>query len=162
LPPRTTSGDDLAAVHPSVETRRSINLHSNLADYSEHEIAEALARHSVEIGLPKHYAPNDFVPEAKMHVVGVKAKKISFKKAVLIVKFISPPSLKNVQIHLFCTSLELKTKQGQGADLSIMTALKIIKLGAKSLFDLGVGCKPRSDTKRNMIAAFDSMMGRNF
>jgi len=41
-----------------------------------------------------------------MHVVGVKAKKISLKKAVLNVKFISPPSLKNVQIHLFCTSLE--------------------------------------------------------
>jgi len=30
-------------------------------------------------------------------------------KAVLIVKFISPPSLKNVQIQMFCTSLEPET-----------------------------------------------------
>ena len=61
-----------------------------------------------------------------MRVVGVKAKKFSLKKAVLIVKFILPPSSKNVQIELFCTSLEPKTKQRQGADLSTMTSLKII------------------------------------
>jgi len=48
----------------------------------------------------------------------------------LIVKLLSPPSLKSVQIQLFCTSLEPKTKQGQGADLSIMTALKITNPGA--------------------------------
>ena len=93
-----------------------------------------------------------------MRVVGAKAKKISLNKAILIVKFISPPSSKNAQIQLFRTSLEPKTTQGQGADLSIMTALKITKLGAKSLFDLGVRCKLRTDTTRNMIAAFDSMM----
>jgi len=40
-----------------------------------------------------------------------------------------------------------------------MTALKITKPGAKTLFDIGVCCKARSDTTRNMIAAFDSMMG---
>jgi len=63
-----------------------------------------------------------------------------------------------MQMQLFYTSLKPKTKQGQGADLSIMTALKITKPGAKSLFDLGVRCKPRSDTTHNMIAAFNSMM----
>jgi len=94
-----------------------------------------------------------------MRVIGVKAKKISLKKPVLIVKFISQPSLKNVQIQLFWTSLGPKTKQVQGADLSIVTTLKISKPGAKSPFDLGVRCKPRCDTTRNMIAAFDSMMG---
>ena len=99
----------------------SIDLHANLADYSELEIAKALARHSVEIGLPKHYDPNHVVPEGNMRVIGIKAKKSSMKKAVLIVKFISPPSFKNVQIQLFCTSLEPNTRQGQGADLSIMT-----------------------------------------
>jgi len=41
----------------------------------------------------------------------------------------------------------------------IMTTLKITKPGATVLFDLGVCCKPRLDTTRNMIAAFDSMMG---
>jgi len=42
-----------------------------------------------------------------------------------------------------------------------MTALKITNPGAKSLFDLSIPsrCKPRSDTTRSMIAAFDSMMG---
>ena len=41
-------------------------------------------------------------------------------------------------MQLFYTSLEPNTKQGQGADLSIMTVLKITKPSAKSLFDLGV------------------------
>jgi len=42
-----------------------------------------------------------------------------------------------------------------------MTALNITNPGAKSLFDLGVRWKPRSDTARGMIAAFDhdSMLG---
>jgi len=45
-----------------------------------------------------------------MRVVEVKAKQISSKKAVLIAKFISPPSLKNIRIQVFCTSLEPKNK----------------------------------------------------
>ena len=158
LPPRATIGD--AAARPSVQyDEAGIDLHANLVDYTELEIAKALARHSVEIGLPKHYAPNHVVPEGKMRVVGLKAKKISSTKAVLIVKFISPPSLKNVQMQMFCTSLEPNTKQGQGADLSIMTAIKLTNPGAKSLFDLGVRCKPRSETTSDMIAAFDSIQG---
>ena len=40
-----------------------------------------------------------------------------------------------------------------------MTAIKLTNPGAKSLFDLGVRCKPRSKTTRGMIAAFDSMLG---
>jgi len=121
LPPRATSGDGSAAARPSVQhDEASIDLHANLVDYTELEIAKTLARHSVEIGLPKHYAPNHVVQEGKMRVVGIKAKKISSTKAVLIVKFISPSSLKNVPMQMFCTSLEPKTNQGQGADLSIM------------------------------------------
>jgi len=40
-----------------------INLHADLADYSELQIklVKALARHSAEIGLPKQYAPNHLV-----------------------------------------------------------------------------------------------------
>jgi len=99
LPPRATSGDTSAAARPSVQhSEAGIDLHANLVDYMELEIAKALARHSVEIGLPKHYAPNHVVPEGNMCVVEIKAKKISSTKAVLIVKFISPPSLKNVQM----------------------------------------------------------------
>jgi len=95
LPSCATSGDDFAAARPSVQhDEDGIDLHADLVHYSEPEIAKALARHSVEIGLPKHYTPNHVVQEGKMRVVGIKAKKFSSTKAVLIVKFISPPSLK--------------------------------------------------------------------
>jgi len=43
-----------------------------------------------------------------------------------------------------------------------MTALHITNPGAISLFDLGVRCKPRSDTTCCMIAAFDSVMSGTF
>ena len=77
LPPRATFGNDSAAARPSVQhDEAGIGLHANLVDYTELEIAKALARHSVEIGLSKHYAPNHVVPEGKMRVVGIKAKKI--------------------------------------------------------------------------------------
>ena len=47
LPPRTTSDDDLAVARPSVEhDEAGIDLHTNLADLSEIEIAQALAHHS--------------------------------------------------------------------------------------------------------------------
>jgi len=89
LPPCATSGDDSAATRPSEQHDEAfIDLHANLVDYTKLGIAKALAHHSVEIGLPKHYAPNHEVLEGKMRVVGIKAKKISSTKAVLIVKFI--------------------------------------------------------------------------
>jgi len=137
LPPRATSGDDSAAARPSVQhDEAGIGQHANLVDYTELEIAKALARHSVEIGLPKHYAPNHVVPEGKMRVVGIKAKKISSTEVVLIVEFISPISLKNMHMQMFCTSLEPKTKQGQGADLSIMIALTFTNQNANHLLTL--------------------------
>jgi len=114
LPPRATSGDDLATARSSVQhDAASIDLHANLVDYFKLEISKALARRSVEIGMPKHYTPKHVVPEDKMCVIGIKAKKISSTKAVLIVKFISPPPLKNVPMpQMFCTRLEPNTKQG--------------------------------------------------
>jgi len=61
-------------------------------------------------------------------------------------------------MQMFCKSLEPKTNQGQGAEFSILIVLTWNNPGAKSLFDLGVRCKPRSDTTRGMIAAFDSTL----
>jgi len=88
LPSRATSGDDFAAVRPSVAYNEDgINLYENLANYSKLECW---------------------------------ARKISSEKAVLIVKFISQPSLKD----LFCTCLEPKTKQVQDADLDILAVFK--------------------------------------
>jgi len=43
-----------------------------------------------------------------------------------------------------------------------MIALKLTKPGAKSFFDLGVRCKPRSDTTRNIITTFESMLAAQF
>ena len=98
LPPRATSDDDFAAACPFFECDQAgIDLHAHLANYSTLKISNALARHFVEVGLPKQYAPNQLVLGDQMRVVGAKTKKISTKKAVLIVKFISPPSLKEVQ-----------------------------------------------------------------
>ena len=95
LLPRATSVNTASVAPPCVEyDEAGFDIHANLAGYTELEIAKALARHSVEIGLPKHYAPNHLVPEGKMRVVAVKAQKISSQKAVLIVRFISPPSLR--------------------------------------------------------------------
>jgi len=48
-----------------------------------------------------------------MCVVGINAKKILSTKAVLIVKFISQPFLKNVQMQMFCTSLEQTLIKGR-------------------------------------------------
>ena len=75
-----------------------INPHANLANYDELEIAKALARHPVKISLLRRYAPDNMVPEGKMRVDAVRARTISKKKAVLIVKFVSPPSFKDAHI----------------------------------------------------------------
>ena len=45
LPPRTTSGDDSAAARPSVQhDETGVDLHPNLVDYTELEIAKVLPR----------------------------------------------------------------------------------------------------------------------
>ena len=62
LPPRATSGDnyaadDLADVHKSVE-RDEASIYLQILLITAHSIVKALARHCVEIGLPKHYCSN--------------------------------------------------------------------------------------------------------
>ena len=66
-----------------------------------------------------------------------------------------------VHKQLIGTTLKPKTKQGQGADLSILTAasLKTTARGAKSFVDLDVRNKSRSDTTHVMIATFSSVLG---
>ena len=54
LSPHATICNDFAAVRHAVECNDAdIDHHANLADYGELEIAKALARHCVEIGLPQ-------------------------------------------------------------------------------------------------------------
>ena len=68
----------------------------------------------------------------EMRVIGVDTKKLTKTKAVLIVNFLTPQSLKDSTIQMYCISLEPKHGLGQGADLSILTAIKFTLPPAKS------------------------------
>jgi len=78
----------------------------------------------------------------EVRVIGVDTKKLTKTKAVLIVKFLSPQSLKDSIMQMYCTGLKPKRGLGQGADLSILTAIKYTLSQAKSLYDIGVRVMP--------------------
>jgi len=73
-----------------------IALSDELANQNELAIARAFLRHSVEFVLPPHYRPD---VTGKMRVIGVYTKKLTKIKAVLIVKFLTPQSLKDSTIR---------------------------------------------------------------
>jgi len=112
-------------------TTDEIALYDDLAIHNEIAIARAFLRHSVECVLPPHYRPDVM---GEMHVIGVDTKKLTKTKVVLIVKFLAPQSLKVSTMQMCCTSLEPKRGLGQGADLSILTAMKCTLPQAKSLY----------------------------
>jgi len=62
-------------------------------------------------------------------------------------------------MQMYCTSLEPKRGLGQGADLSILTAIKCTLPQAKSLNDIGVCVMSAADITRAIMADFDSMKG---
>jgi len=95
----------------------------------------------------------------KMHVIGVDTKKLTKTKAVLIVKFLTPQSLKDSTMQMYCTSLEPKRGLGQGADLDILTIIKYTFPQAKSLYEIGVCVMSAADITRAMLANFNSMKG---
>jgi len=59
-----------------------------------------------------------------MCVIVVDTQKLTKPKAVLIVKFLTPQSLEDTTMQIYCTSLEPKRILSQGADLWILTAMK--------------------------------------
>jgi len=89
--------------------------------------------------------------------VGVDALKVTKSKAVIIVKVLSPQSLRDTTMQMYCTSLEPKRGLGQGADLSVLTAIKHTLPHAKSLHDIGVRQLSTSGVTRAMIANFNSL-----
>jgi len=130
-----------------------MDIHDDLANHSEIAIACALMKQSVEIILLSNYAPHGIVPkDGEMRVTGIQAKKISKHKAVLVVKFLAPASLKDTEIQLFCTSLEHQTCLGQGADLTLLTAIRKTHPHARTLHDIGVRKKSDADTTRVLLA----------
>jgi len=75
---RATSDDDLAAARPAVEHDEAVaSIYTQTLPITANSRSQ---KHLHEIGLPKHYAPNHLVPEGKMRVVGVKAKKSHRRK----------------------------------------------------------------------------------
>ena len=86
-------------------------LYDDLANHKDLAIARAFLRHSVEFVLPPHCRSD------VMHVIGVHTKKLTKTKAGLIVKFLTPQSLKIFTMQMYCTSLEPKCGLGQGADV---------------------------------------------
>jgi len=147
MPPRSA--------HASTRATDEIAIHDNLHDFSELEIARALLKHSVEFILPAHYKPD---VNGEMRVVGVDALKLTKSKAVLIAKFLSPQSLRDTIMQMYCTSLEPKRGLGQGADLSHGTHChQTYTPHAKSLHDIGVRQLSASDVTRAMIADFNSL-----
>jgi len=95
----------------------------------------------------------------EMCVIGPDTKKLTKPKAVLIVKFLTPQSLEDTTMQIYCTGLEPKRILGQGADLCILTAMKYTLPWAKSLYDIGVRVMSAADISRAILADFDSMKG---
>jgi len=78
-------------------------------------------------------------------------------KAVLIVKKKSPQSVRDTTMQMYCTSLEPKRGLGQGADLSVLTAITHTLPHAKSLHDIRVHKLSATAVSRAMIADFNSL-----
>jgi len=142
------------SAHASTRATDEIAIHDNLLNFFEMAIARALLKHSVKFILPAHYKPD---VTREMRVVGVDALKLTKSKAVLIVKFLSPQSLRDTTMQMYCTSLEPKRGLGQGADLNVLTAIKHTLPHAKSLHDIGVRQLSSSGVTRAMIADFNSL-----
>ena len=122
---------------------------------SELDLARALLKHNYPIVLPTRYAPFDKpTPEGKMVVVGVKAQKTSATKAVLWVRFTSPPSYVGHQIQLYPKSLEPKNGPAKGADFSILSALASTYPQATTLRHLGITEQTSSQMTTAMMAVF--------
>jgi len=93
-----------------------------------------------------------------MRVIGVNTKRLTKAKAVLIVKNLTPQSLKDSTMQMY-TSIEPRHGLGQGADLSILSAIKYTLTHAKSLHDVGLRVMSAADITRAMLSDFNSMKG---
>jgi len=144
------------SAHVSTRATDEIVIHDNLHDFSELTIARALLKHSVEFILPAHYRDKPDVT-GEMRVVGVYALKLTKSKDLLIVKFLSPQSLRDTTMQMYCTILEPKRGLGQGADLTVLTAMKHLPHHIQSLHDIGVCQLSASGVTRAMIANFNSL-----
>jgi hypothetical protein len=89
----------------------------------------------------------------------VKAQKQTREKATVWVEFLSPPSHAGKQIQLYPKSLEPKNGPAQGADFSLLTAVKAQFPHAVTWRDLGVAIPSNSHTTASALAALASYSG---
>ncbi len=79
------------------------------------------------------YSPPDLpLQVGDMVVVATRAEKQSSNKAVVWVKFLSPPSHVDKQVQLYPKSLEPKDGSAKGQDFSLLTTLEMSHPGAKT------------------------------
>ena len=91
----------------------------------EMDLARDFVRYKYTITLPPRYNPPSLpLPKGEMVVIAVKAQRQTKDKAVVWVEFLSPLSHKGHQMQLYPKSLERKNGPAQGADFSLLSAVR--------------------------------------
>jgi hypothetical protein len=125
-----------------------------LRDTPELDLAREFVKLSYPITLQVSYSPPDLPPpKGAMVVMATRAQKQSSSKAVVWVKFLSPPSHVGKQIQLYPKSSEPKNGCAKGQDFSLLSALELSHPGAKTWKDLGVTTTSTSIATAGMLAA---------
>ena len=131
-----------------------------MSEMQELSLAHAFVIHKLQVTLPAHYNPAGMpTPKGEMVVVAVKAQKQTRDKATVWVEFLSPPSHVGKQIQLYPKSLEPKNGPAQGADFSLLTAIKAKFPNATTWRDLGVKNSAGSRATASALAALAAYSG---
>jgi hypothetical protein len=96
-----------------------------MSEMLELSLTHAFVTHKYPVTLPVHFNPAGMpTPKGDTIVIAVKAQKQTREKATVWVEFLSPPSHAGKQIQLYPKSLEPKNGPAQGADFSLLAAVK--------------------------------------
>ena len=130
----------------------------------ELSLSHTFVTHKLLVTLPAHYNPAGMpTPKGEKVVVAVSAsgaQKQTRDKATVWVEFLSPPSHVGKQIQLYPKSLEPNENgPAQGADFSLLTAVKARFPHATTWRDLGVAIPSNSHTTASALAALVAYSG---
>jgi hypothetical protein len=135
--------------------RTNDDLDIPISEMHELSLAHAFVARKFPVTLPAHYNPVGMpTPKGDMVVVAVKAQKQTSEKATVWVEFLSPPSHAGKQIQLYPKSLEPQNGPAQGADFSLLTAVRAQYPNAKTWRDLGVVREPAKKPWAKVRGAF--------
>ena len=131
-----------------------------LSDMHEMDLARDFVRYKYPVTLPPRYNPPSLpLPKGEMVVIAVKAQRQTKDKAVVWVEFLSPLSHKGHQMQLYPKSLERKNGPAQGADFSLLSAVREASPFAKTWSDLGVVPPRASAVTTAALAALSAYAG---